>query len=294
MMNTKGILLTVLSAVLFGITPLITTLIYGFGANSITVVFFRSLFVIPILYSIMKWKHIDLHLQRWDLKNVGIIAIFGSGLTTILLFTSYSYIDVGTATTLHFLYPICVAVLCFFFYKERLGRKKLMALCLAALGTLCFFQPGNGTSVLGLILAASSAIAYAFYMVQLEKTHLAHHNAFKISFYIAVFILIETIAYHIVIPSIHLSLPPVAYGLLILLSVVSSFLAVVLLQLGIKYLGPSTASLFCLFEPVTSIICGTLFLQEKLTPIKIIGCLIILSALLIMTLSEQQKQQSKT
>lgn len=39
-MRTKGIIYTVASAILFGITPLITTLIYQFGANSMTVVFF--------------------------------------------------------------------------------------------------------------------------------------------------------------------------------------------------------------------------------------------------------------
>ena len=293
-MQTKGILLTVLSAVCFGITPLLTTAVYSYGVNSITVVFFRQLFVLPVLYVIMKAKHIRIHMEQRDLINIGIIAILGSGLTTILLFTSYSYIDVGTATTLHFLYPICVSVLCFFFYKERLGRNKIIALCLAAIGTLCFFQIGNGTSITGLLLAASSALTYAFYMVQLEKTHLAHHNAFKISFYIAFFILLETIAYHICIPVIHLSLPLPAYGLLMVLSMVSSFIAVILLQLGIKYLGPSTASLFCLFEPVTSIICGKLFLNEQLTPIKMIGCLVILSALVIMTLSEQKKHKQKS
>ena len=105
-MHTKGILYTVLSAVLFGITPLIPRAVYGYGANSMTVVFYRSLFVIPMLAAIMKGRHISFSISAHDLRNTGIIAIFGSGLTTILLFTSYSYIDVGCATTLHFLYPV--------------------------------------------------------------------------------------------------------------------------------------------------------------------------------------------
>ena len=58
-MHTKGILYTVLSAVLFGITPLITRAVYGYGANSMTVVFYRSLFVIPMLAAIMKGRHIS-------------------------------------------------------------------------------------------------------------------------------------------------------------------------------------------------------------------------------------------
>lgn len=286
-MYAKGILYTILSAVLFGITPILTTMIYDYGANSITVVFFRSLFVIPILFCIMKGKHISLRIQAHDVKNIAIIAIFGSGLTTILLFSSYTYIDVGSATTLHFLYPICVSILCYIIYKEKLSKQKMMALGMAALGTLCFFNIRNVENLKGILLAASSALAYAFYMVQLEKCHLTHMNAYKVSFYIAIFILLETIAYHIVSPVLHIVLPLNAYGLLLILSVVSSFLAVVLLQLGIKHLGSSTASLFCLFEPVTSIICGYLFLHDAISFMKVIGCLIILGALAFMSLSKK-------
>ncbi|MCB6603790.1 EamA/RhaT family transporter, partial [Erysipelatoclostridium ramosum] len=72
---------------------------------------------------------------------------------------------------------------------ELLGRRKRIALSLAMLGALCFFDVSNAGSMLGLLLAAGSALTYAFYMVQLEKTRLSHQNAYKISFYLAVFIL---------------------------------------------------------------------------------------------------------
>lgn len=115
------------------------------------------------------------------------------------------------------------------------------------------------------------------------ETRLSHQNAYKISFYLAIFILLETLVYHLLFSSIQFILPWNAYGLILLLSLVSSFLAVVLLQKGIQYLGSSTASLFCLFEPVTSVVCGALFLKEALTPAKIIGCCIIFTALIIMS-----------
>lgn len=291
-MYTKGILYTVLSAVLFGITPLITTAVYGYGANSMTVVFYRSLLVIPMLAVIMKARGISFTISVRDLRNTGIIAVFGSGLTTILLFSSYTYIDVGCATTLHFLYPVFVSLLCFAVYHERLGRRKLLALGMAFVGALCFFDLTNTGSITGLIMAASSALTYAFYMVQLEKTRLSHQNAYKISFYLAIFILLETLVYHLLFSSIQFILPWNAYLLILLLSLVSSFLAVVLLQKGIQKLGSSTASLFCLFEPITSVICGVFFLQEALTPAKAAGCLIILTALIIMSREQKKKEAS--
>lgn len=257
-----------------------------------TVVFYRSLFVIPMLAVIMKARGISFTISVRDLRNTGIIAVFGSGLTTILLFSSYAYIDVGCATTLHFLYPVFVSLLCFAVYHERLGRRKLLALGMAFVGALCFFDLTNAGSITGLIMAASSALTYAFYMVQLEKTRLSHQNAYKISFYLAIFILLETLVYHLLFSSIQFILPWNAYLLILLLSLVSSFLAVVLLQKGIQKLGSSTASLFCLFEPITSVICGVFFLQEALTPAKTAGCLIILTALIIMSREQKKKEAS--
>lgn len=289
-MNIKGIILTILSAILFGITPIITTSIYAYGANAITTVFFRSLIVLPILFMLTKLHHVSLVIHKEELRNIGIIAIFGSGLTTILLFSSYTYIDVGTATTLHFLYPVVVSILCYFIYKEKLGKVKIIALCFAVIGTLCFFDFRKLSKAVGLLLALSSAITYAFYMVKMEKTGLSHQNAYKTSFYIAVFITLETIVYHLVVPSITFNLPIQAYGLLLLLAIVSSFLAVVLLQYGIRYLGSSTASLFCLFEPITSILCGYLFLQEEITFLKLLGCFIILTSLLLISLGEYRNR----
>ena len=206
-MYIQGIMYTILSAVLFGITPLITTAIYDYSANAMTVVFYRSLFVLPMLAAILWKQKASFALPFCDLRNTAIIAVLGSGLTTILLFSSYAYIDIGCATTLHFLYPVFVSLLCFFLYHQPIGRKKSIALGLALLGAFCFFDFHGKSNPLGLGMAIASAFTYAFYMVQLEKTHLSHQNPCLISFYLAFFILLETLVYHCFIPSIKFQLP---------------------------------------------------------------------------------------
>ena len=291
-MNVKGIVFTIFSAILFGITPILASYIYCLGAGPITVVFFRSLFVLPILFIIMKLRKVSLYISRYDLYHTAIIAMLGSGLTTMLLFSSYQYIDVGSATTLHFLYPICVSLLCFFVYREALSKRKILSLCFAGIGTLCFFDISKLESMLGILLAILSAITYAFYMVQLAKKHLTKRNQYLISFYMAFFTVIETLLYHCIQPSITMSLSTQAYIFLCILSIISSFLAVVLLQMGIRELGPSNASLFCLFEPITSIFLGAIFLHEAITLQTIVGCVIILLSLIVFTLSEKKKNVS--
>ncbi|MEF9920133.1 MAG: DMT family transporter [Erysipelotrichaceae bacterium] len=288
-MKSKGMIYTILSAVLFGIAPLLAMKVYALGGTPTTVVFLRSFLIIPILYILMKKDKEVMRVERYELKNIVMIAIFGSGLTTIMLFTSYQYIDVGTATTLHFLYPIFVAVLCVVVYHEVLDKYKTLALIIAIAGILCFIDFNNHGSVLGLFLALASSITYAFYMVELEKKKLTRMNPYKLSLYIAIFVALETIVYSIFVPSLTLVLPPIAYLYVFLIAICTSFLGVVLLQKGIAYLGSTTASIFCLFEPITSIVTGVLFLNEKLTFIKVLGCVIILSAVVLLVYANKRR-----
>lgn len=91
-MHKKGIYYTIASAILFGITPLLTKCIYQYGADSITVVFYRSILVALILALLLIQQRISFHINRSALRSIVTLAFCGSGLTTLLLFTSlYRY-----------------------------------------------------------------------------------------------------------------------------------------------------------------------------------------------------------
>lgn len=49
-MKIKGILFTILSAIIFGFTPALANITYEFGNNSLSMTFFRNLLAIPILF----------------------------------------------------------------------------------------------------------------------------------------------------------------------------------------------------------------------------------------------------
>lgn len=287
-MKVQGIFYTIISAVLFGITPLLATHIYALGTSPNTLVFIRALIVVPILFLLMKKDHESLKISRHDLLGIMIVTMLGNGLTTILLSVSYQYINVGIATTLHFLYPIFVALLCRFVFREKLGKQKLLALTFAVFGILCFFDMSGGSSMLGLFLAAASGFTYAFYMVMIEKKGLIHMNPYKLSMYGAMFIVLETLLYHLISPSLNFHLPTEAYGYMVVAAIISSFLAVVLLQRGIALLGSTSASILCLFEPITAVVCGYFFLKEELTMMKVIGCIIIMTAVIILVFANKR------
>lgn len=276
----KGYIYTALSAIIFGLMPLLTKIIIARGATSFTIPFFRVFYVTIVLFFVLKIKKIDLHLEKRDLLSVILTSIFGSGLTIIILNESYNYVDTGIATSLHFLYPLFVAILCCFFYGEKIKKKQIISLSFALVGIICFMSKGNG-SLFGYFLAIASGLTYAFYLVKMDKSGLVKMNALKLSFYLALFTTIEIFTMNLYMQEVVFKMDALSYGLLLVLALSSSFLATVLLQKGVLLLGSTRASFICLLEPVTSMIVGILWLNEALTFNKGLGGLAIIISLII-------------
>ena len=276
----KGYIYTALSAIIFGLMPLLTKIIIARGATSLTIPFFRVFYVTIVLFFVLKIKKIDLHLEKRDLLSAILTSIFGSGLTIIILNESYNYVDTGIATSLHFLYPLFVAILCCFFYGEKIKKKQILSLSFALVGIICFMSKGNG-SLFGYFLAIASGLTYAFYLVKMDKSGLVKMNALKLSFYLALFTTIEIFTMNLFMQDVVFKMDAIAYGLLLVLALSSSFLATVLLQKGVLLLGSTRASFICLLEPVTSMIVGILWLNEAFTFNKGLGGLAIIISLII-------------
>lgn len=276
----KGYIYTALSAIIFGLMPLLTKIIIARGATSLTIAFFRVFYVTIVLFFVLKIKKIDLHLEKRDLLSAILTSIFGSGLTIIILNESYNYVDTGIATSLHFLYPLFVAILCCFFYGEKIKKKQILSLSFALVGIICFMSKGNG-SLFGYFLAIASGLTYAFYLVKMDKSGLVKMNALKLSFYLALFTTIEIFTMNLFMQDVVFKMDILSYGLLLVLALSSSFLATVLLQKGVLLLGSTRASFICLLEPVTSMIVGILWLNEALTLNKGLGGLAIIISLII-------------
>lgn len=288
-MKAKGTLFTILSALLFGFTPVLASMSYEAGSNPLTLTFYRNLLVIPLLGVIMLVRKTSFKINKKNILNILIIGCLGRGVTTLMLYSSYEYIGIGTATTLHFLYPVFVALICFVFYKDKMDLQKTIALAIAAGGVLFFLEKGGiAEGWPGLLLAGGSGLTYAFYMVGLEKRGLSELDPFYVSFYMAIAVSIGMLLYNIPAKQIVFALPPKAFWLTLAIAVCTSLLAVVFLQIGIKHLNATIASIFCLFEPIACSVAGILFLQEKMTVYKLLGSGLILAAVLIIMLQPKK------
>jgi len=294
----KGIILVAISSVIYGISPVLARFAYDEGTNSVTIAFLRSALALPFLFIIMKIRKIPFATSPVEIRDLLSAGIAVSA-TTILLYSSYVYIQIGEATTLFFIFPALVSLGCVLFYKEKLTNIILIALALSAAGVYMFSENLSLENIksagsTGFLLAIASGFTFAFYVVRVDKSSLRHIPAPKITFAVCVIAAICSGIYgkiwHTGGLAFGMSLKGWVYAWIIALSI--SLVAVIFFQLGVKYMGATRAAILATLEPIISVLCGALFLGERLSFPKIIGCACIIVSVIIITTAGSESGQS--
>lgn len=60
-----------------------------------------------------------MRITKTQLRDIVLITVLGYGGTTLILFSSYNYIPLGMATTIHFTYPVFTILGCVIFLHEK-------------------------------------------------------------------------------------------------------------------------------------------------------------------------------
>lgn len=300
-MKLKGIVLTMLSSITFGFAFTLGPMTYGAGgSNPVTLTFLRNFLSLPFLLLIVLFLKVDLRVTKNQLKNLAILGFIGNSITTLMLNIAFSHIDVGIVTPIHFTYPIFVTLGCVLFFHEKLSKQKIIALVIAMSGIGCFFIESlnsasfNSSTLIGLILAVASGAFYAFYIIFMDKSGLKSESPFKITFYVAIASSIGMFFYGISTNQLVLSsLTTKSWIISAVFAFLCTVVALSLLQVGIKHIGASEAAVISTFEPITSVIFGILLLNEKITPIKIIACILIFAGVLILSFAKNNTSEIK-
>lgn len=285
----KGITMTAAAGIIFGAFPIFTTLFVQFGGNVdafnlygfvLSVVFLAG-YILLTKRSFAVPKKLVLWIVLAGVANV---------VTRILLTYSYQYLDVGIATTLHFLYPLFAAVLGVVCFREKMPLYKWIAFAVASL-SVSMFATGvqAGGQWIGIVLAAASGICFALYMLITEKADLTQIDPVVFVFYVSA---VSTVGclFMGVSGSLTESIPIKALIVLALCAIINNVLAFALQQQGVKYLGAAMTALFSLFEPIFSCVFGAIFLQQAMSLKSGAGIVLILLSLAATVLLDHKKQ----
>lgn len=264
-----GYVMVILSAVIFGLMPLMTKVIRGDGANSMTIVLLRNLLSLPVLAILAFAQSKTLKIPVKALPSMACAALMGCCLTPIFLYSSYEYLSANdsVATVFHFVYPAVVVLGGWVFLKEKINKGVLLSLLLCIVGICLFYDPSKPLNMTGAVLALISGVTYAIYVLFLSVFMYKQVNGFLFSFYISVIcsvvLIVACLVIGVLVPKetmignlFALQLPRsiVGWSMSLFFALVLNVGAVVLFQKGTFLIGGQRASILSTMEPVTSIV----------------------------------------
>lgn len=274
----KGYIFVILSALIFGLMPLMAKFIYAEGVNSVTLVFLRNLFSVPMLAVLALCTGGTIKTDTKTLPKISFIALMGCCITPLLLFSSYNHIPSGTATVFHFIYPAAVMLGEFIFLKSKIRYGHIISVIICVAGIALFYNPDSKINPTGSIYALMSGITYAIYVISLSAFKNKKMSPFAFSFYVSS--ICSSVMLVVCLFTRQLAMPVSVVGwlLTILFAFSLNVGAVVLFQRGTFLIGGSRASILSTFEPITSVLAGAVIFHEKMSVFTIIGTILVVAA----------------
>ncbi|MDH6253899.1 drug/metabolite transporter (DMT)-like permease [Chryseobacterium sp. H1D6B] len=288
-MNLKGYALGIISAVSYGLIPIFILPIKKAGFSLDITLFYRFLFSALMVGGYLLYSKESFVINKKEVLILGCLGICYA-FSSEFLFLGYDFLTPGIASTILFIYPVIVALIMFFVYKEKLTKLSILSLLFAFAGVivLCLKESGFEINFKGLGIVMLSSLFYALYMVIVNKSNMKI-SGFKLSFYSMLF----TSAFFMVkgllgnnsflIPSINIFFNFVIFALL------TTVISGLCLVYAIKYIGTTPAAILGALEPVVAVIISVMLFHEKFTNNLLIGILLILLGVIINVLSDSKK-----
>lgn len=285
----KGYCYVILSAVIFGCSPLAAKFVYSEGLNPFMLTFFRNALALPVFLVIIKHSGESIALTPSNRKRVLSLAVLDGCLTQTLLFSSYIFIPTGIATTFHFVYPTVVILGSVLFFRQKVQRAKIVGLLLCTVGILLFYSPGAPLNPFGCALAILSGVSYAGYILMLEYRKPEGVSTYKVSFYISLAVSLAMAVLSALTGNFVLPKSAACWLVCFVYAMFASIGGLVFFQKGTAIIGGQRTSILSAFEPITSIAVGVLLFREAFTWKHVLGTALVLSAAILIACSDAAK-----
>ena len=231
------------------------------------------------------------------LKDPGIFRIkakhlpifFGTGIVSVLL-TSVCYLScqrlcsLAVAAVLMYTSPAFVVIFSALLWKEKITKRRLLALLLAVLGSVSVTGIWSGTATVtlwGAVLGVGSGLFYGLYSI-FGHYALKHYRPQTVTFYTFLFSGLGALA--ALRPAelaAGFSVPGAALSALGLIAV-ATVAPYLLYTLGLRGMESGKAAILACIEPVTAAVIGVLAFGEPMNAMVLVGLACILLCVYIL------------
>ena len=279
------------AAMLWGILFLFVRSLSEAGFSAMDIVCIRAygsvLFLFPGIFVIKK------KLLRFHLKDTW--CFVGTGVFSIVFF-SYCYfrnVEVSSAafaSILMYTSPVWVTILSVFFFREKLGTGKVIALLMALAGCVLVSGVTSGlgaVSVRGVLLGLGSGIGYGLYSIFGRFALNRGYHPMTVTAYTFLFACLGVLPFVRVSSIINrFAEEPALLLVALAMALFTTACSFSLYTLGLQYLEPGRAAVLATLEPIITTLTGTLYYKEPLTMTMILGIGLVLAASVLISRSE--------
>ena len=281
--SIKGFIYAALSSATFGLAPFFTISLLLAGFSSFEVLAYRwgiaSLAL--VVFGIMLGE--TFRISRKDWGTVFILSLLRAA-TSFSLVIAYQNIASGVASTIHFMYPLAVALAMMGFFG---AMRSLSGAGLLSSGKIDF-EGGNTT--IGLIAAGLSVFFYGGYIVGVRKSRAVQIPSTALTCYVMGLGALFFIIGGYLTGGIRLANDTHTWLNILGLALPATAISNITLVKAIKYIGPTLTSIFGALEPLTAVVIGCLIFNESFTPASAIGMALIITAVTVVVVHEKKKE----
>ena len=276
-----GVALAIGSAVSFGPLGVFGKLAYRVGFTTPQLLSYRFGLAALLLWAAAVVMRQGLPSRR---NLAGLVIMGGAGYVaqSASYFNALHYIPASTTALLLYTYPVVVTVLAAVLFGESLGRMKLGALGLSALGTVLVVQAQlHAAPPIGIILGLGSAAFYSGYILfgsrLLPGLPPVSSTAVIMTSAAVVWSLYAGINGQLLV-----AWTPPQLALLGGFAILGTTIPVLTFILGLPLVGASRAAILSTFEPASTVLLAVIILGETASPLQWIGGALIIASVLVL------------
>ena len=285
------LILIVIAACFWGSMGIFVRKLGGYGFSSIQIVSIRVTIAALIFCIVLLIK--DKKGFRISPRDIPLFVGLGWGsilFFTVCYFSAIAIMSLSTAAILLYTSPIWIMLMSMLIFHEKMNKGKLVALILAFTGcVLVSGISGDGITVTGLLLGLGSGIGYGLYSI-LGTIALRRYTPYTVTTY--TFVIAAIGSWMICRPAEMITKIKTAEtlpGLLLLCmltAIVTAVIPFLSYTLGLRTVEAGRAGILATVEPLVATVIGLLCFSEPLTVLSTAGIVLILAAVVILNMKE--------
>jgi len=278
--RSTSLIAVVVSAACFGTLAILTTLAYDEGARALPLLAWRFAIValLMALYQLLRNARALID-GAADAGKYVLLSLTGYGAASVCFFFALNEASASVVAVLLYTYPAMVAVISAVLFRERFASNRVVALLLTFAGcalVVGIFAERPAASLKGVMLGLGAALGYSVFNL-LSYRVVGRRPRIVVMTYTFGFSALGVGALTLLTGG-SLSVTdwtPGLWGLLALIVLVPTFLAVLLYLNGIKRLGPAQAAIISTTEPIFTIVLAAVILRDRLTLVQLLGATLV-------------------